>query len=133
MNCQIPWKSATVQYQLKEQTGTRSIENSPVEKDLEIPMDEKLEPRACTCRAEGQLHPGLCQKQWEQQGQGGDSAPQLCPCVTSPAVLCPGLESSAQEQAQRRDTRMTGGWSTCPTKMGGENWSCSAWRREGSV
>ncbi|TRZ26408.1 hypothetical protein HGM15179_000762 [Zosterops borbonicus] len=63
-------------------------------------MDEKLEPRACTCRAEGQLHPGLCQKQWEQQGQGSDSAPQLCPSalplcdLTCSAVSRPGVFST---------------------------------------
>jgi len=43
------------------------------------------------------LYPGLHQEQCGQQVKGGDSAPLLRSSETSPGVLCPALESSAQE------------------------------------
>ncbi|KAF4788524.1 hypothetical protein TURU_158904 [Turdus rufiventris] len=49
----------------------------------------------CARSPEGQLHPGLCHEQWEQQGERGDSTLVRPP----PAVLCPGLESLAHERA----------------------------------
>lgn len=36
----------------------------------------------CTRSPDGQLHPGLCHKQWEQQGERGDSALVRPPCST---------------------------------------------------
>jgi len=47
---------------------------------------------------EGQLYPGLHQKQSDQQVAGGDSAPLLRSGECPPGVLCPALESSAQER-----------------------------------
>jgi len=49
------------------------------------------------CSPEGQLLPGLHQKNCSQQFEGGDSAPLLCSGETSPGVLHPALEPSAQE------------------------------------
>jgi len=50
----------------------------------------------CARSPEGQPHPGLHQKQRGQQVQGGDSAPLLHSGETSPGVLRPALEPSAQ-------------------------------------
>ncbi|PKU46354.1 rna-directed dna polymerase from mobile element jockey-like [Limosa lapponica baueri] len=46
---------------------------------------------------ESQPHPGLHQKKCGQQVEGGDSNPLLSFGETPPGVLCPALESSAQE------------------------------------
>ena len=50
----------------------------------------------CSHSPEGQWFPGLHQEKCDQQGEGGDSAPLLCSPETSPAVLRPVLEPSAQ-------------------------------------
>ena len=55
------------------------------------------EPPMCTRSPEGQSCPGLHQKQSGQQVKRGDSAPLLCCGETSPRVLHPALEPSAQE------------------------------------
>jgi len=47
----------------------------------------------CACSPESQH-----QQQRGQQVKGGDSAPLLCCGETSPGVLCPALEPSAQEE-----------------------------------
>jgi len=52
----------------------------------------------CAHIPEGQLYPGLHQKQLGQQVEGGDSAPLLCSGETPPEVLRPALEPSAQER-----------------------------------
>jgi len=48
----------------------------------------------CGHSPEGQLYPGLHQK----QVKGGDSVPLLCSGETPPRVLHPALKSSAQER-----------------------------------
>jgi len=52
----------------------------------------------CARSPEGQLYPGLHQKQHGQQVKGGDSAPLLRSGETPTGVLCPALEPSAQER-----------------------------------
>ncbi|KAK4815640.1 hypothetical protein QYF61_005202 [Mycteria americana] len=52
----------------------------------------------CACSPESHPYPGLHQKKCGQQVEGGDSAPLLCSCETPPGVLCPALESLAQER-----------------------------------
>jgi len=51
----------------------------------------------CTCSPEGQLYPGLHQEKCGQQVEGRDSALLLCSGETSPGVLRPAMEPSAQE------------------------------------
>ena len=76
------------QYQYR--LGDEGIENSPVEKDLGVLVDEKLdiEPAMCSRNPESQPYPRLHQ---EKCGQQVDSPPLLCSCETPPAVLCPAL------------------------------------------
>jgi len=52
----------------------------------------------CTSSPEDRPYPGLNQEECGQQGKGGDSSPLLCSGETSPGVLCPALEPSAQER-----------------------------------
>jgi len=52
----------------------------------------------CTHRPEGQQYPGLHQEKRGQQVERGDSAPLLRSGETSPGVLHPALEPSAQER-----------------------------------
>jgi len=52
----------------------------------------------CTHSLQGQPYPGLDQEKCGQQLEGGDSAPLLCSGETSPGVLRPPLEPSAQER-----------------------------------
>jgi len=69
----------------------------------------------CACSPESQLYPGLHQEKRGQHVEGGDSAPLLCSRETSPGVLHPALEPSAQkrygcvEWVQRRATKMIRG------------------------
>jgi len=51
----------------------------------------------CAVAAQSQLYPGLHQEKWDQQVEGGDSAPLLCSHETPPGVLHPVLEPPAQE------------------------------------
>ena len=87
---------------------------------------------ACACSPEGQMYPGLHQKQRGQQVEGGDSAPLLCSGETPPVVLRPALEPSAQgghgpvAAGPEDATKMIRGWSTSPMSKGGESWGCSA-------
>jgi len=52
----------------------------------------------CAHSPEGELCPGLHPQQHGQQGEEADSAPLLTSGETSPEVLCPALEPSAQER-----------------------------------
>ncbi|KAK4825537.1 hypothetical protein QYF61_000114 [Mycteria americana] len=76
---------------------------------------DEHEPTMCARSPEGQPYPGLHQKKHGQQVEGGDSAPLLCSGETSPGVLRPALEPSAQGRhgpvgaVQRRDTKMVRG------------------------
>ena len=91
----------------------------------------------CACSPEDQLYPGLHQKKFGQLFEGGDSATLLCFGKTSPGVLCPALEPSAQEghgtvgagseEGYKDDPRAGAPLLQGKTK----SWGCSAWRREG--
>lgn len=50
----------------------------------------------CPCGLEIQPYPELLPKKCCQQGEGGDSAPQLC--AVRPHVLHPDVESSVQDR-----------------------------------
>ncbi|PKU39393.1 rna-directed dna polymerase from mobile element jockey- hypothetical protein [Limosa lapponica baueri] len=80
--------------------GDEGIESSPEEKDLGVVLvHEKLDMSwQCALSPEGQLHPGLHLEMHGQQVKGDDSAPLLCYGETPPELLCPALESSAQER-----------------------------------
>ena len=63
-----------------------------VEENLD--MSQQL----CTHSPEGQPYPRLHQRESGLQVEGRDSAPLLCSGETSPGVLRPVLEPSAQER-----------------------------------
>jgi len=73
----------------KYRLGGEWLESSPEEKDLGVPVDEKLNM--------SQQCAGLHQEQRGQQGEGVDSAPLLRSRQTPPGVLRPALEPPAQE------------------------------------
>jgi len=52
----------------------------------------------CARSPEVQQYPGLHSQQCDQQVEGGDSAPLLRSSETSPGVLCPAQEPSAQDR-----------------------------------
>ena len=89
------------------------LESSPVEKDLGVLVDEKLnEPAVCSCSSESKWYPGLHHERGGQQGQGGDCPSLLCSCEVPPRVLCPGME--LLEMVQRRATKMIRGLEHLP-------------------
>ena len=56
------------------------------------------EPELCPLSPESQLYPGLHQKQHGQEVTDVIPAPLLCAGEISSGVLCPDMESSAQER-----------------------------------
>ena len=86
--------SPCYQYQL----GDERIESSPVEKDLGVLVDEKLDmSHQCALAAQKTNYPGVHQEKRGQQVEAGDSALLLHSGETSPGVLHPALEPSAQD------------------------------------
>jgi len=83
------------QYRLRDE----GIESSPEEQDLRILAGEKLDIiQQCALTVQKANHiPGSHQEKHRQQVKGGDSAPLFCSGETSPGVLHPALEPSAQE------------------------------------
>jgi len=82
----LGWGNPHYQYRL----GDKGSESSPAERDLGVTGGRKAEHELtmCACSPEGQLYPGLRQRQVE----GGDSASLLRSGETPPGVLCPALE-----------------------------------------
>jgi len=95
--------------QHQSKLGNELIEGSPVEKDLEVLVVEKLyKSQQCVLAAQKAnhtlhkhrncLYPGPQKQRRGQQVERADSAPLLCSGETPPGVLCLSLEPSAQER-----------------------------------
>ena len=94
--------------------GDEGIESSPVEEDLGVLVDEKLDvTQQCACSPEGQPCPGLHQKQRGQQVEGHDSTPLLCSGESPPGVQLWSPQHRTDmdllEWVQRRATKMIRG------------------------
>jgi len=84
----------------KYRLGGEWTERSPEEKDLGVLVDEKLNmSHQCALAAQkANRMPGCIKKNSGQPVEGGDSAPLLHSGETPLGVLCPALESSAQDR-----------------------------------
>jgi len=82
------------------QAGQRTAREQPWREGLRGVgwWEAQHDPAVWARSPEGQLYPGMLQKQLGQQGKWGDSALLLCSGETPPGVLCPALEPSAQER-----------------------------------
>jgi len=85
---------SNLHYQCK--LGNKRIEHHSAEKDLGVLVDCKLD--MCPHSPESQMYPGMHQKKGGQQVKGSDPPLLLCSDETSPGVLYPDVEFSAQER-----------------------------------
>ncbi|PKU39954.1 rna-directed dna polymerase from mobile element jockey-like [Limosa lapponica baueri] len=72
------------------------IESSPEEKDFGVLVDEKLNMSWQCMLATQKANHILHEKKYGQQIEGGGSPPILCSRETSPGLLRPALEPSAE-------------------------------------
>ncbi|KAK4815809.1 hypothetical protein QYF61_007249 [Mycteria americana] len=91
------WVRATqYQYRYQYRLGDEGIESSPAEKELEVLVNEKLDmSQQCALTAQKANHISWAAS---KKVEGGDSATLLCSGETPPGIVCPVLESSAQER-----------------------------------
>lgn len=87
----------------------KSVDNSPVMKNLRAVKDEKLDS---SWQCQIQAHPRLHRKQCGQQVKVDDSVPLLCPCATPPGTLRPAWDPQHKKDmdllkcVQRRTMKM---------------------------
>jgi len=92
----LDWGNPQYQYRV----GGQRDGEKPCRKGLGYTDGRKAgnEPPMCTCSPVGQPYSALHQKKRGQQLEGGDSAALHYSGEIPPGVLCPALESSAQER-----------------------------------